>query len=306
MADNKHQSKVMDNLEKKQIAAALREYCNRYDSQNKAANSLKGVSSATVTQVLTEKWELISEKMWRNIASQVDTSSELISAETGVLCLMRELFQDAKKYSNVFALCGAAGSGKTYSARHFKDANRHVYLLQCNEFWNKKMFLMELLSTMGRDASGTIGEMMTDVIRFLKGTNRPLLILDEADKLNDSVLYFFITLYNMLEDCCGIVMCATSFLKKRIERGLKLNKKGYQEIYSRIGRRFVELDGVTASDVAAVCLKNGVTDRGAIKQIITDSDFDMRRVKKLIHAHKMSAYLHEQAVKQYLNNSKQE
>lgn len=281
----------MENQEKKQIAEALESYCARFESQNKAANSLKGVSAATVTQVLQGNWELIADRMWRNIASQIGYASrEWVAVETENYKLLSELLEDARAYSNVFAICGEAGSGKTFTMRQFATENKRVYMLQCNEYWNRKMFMQELLTAMGHDCSGyTVGEMMSEVVRGLKKEDHPLILMDEADKLTDQVMYFFITLYNQLEERCGIVMCATDHLQKRIKRGLKLNKKGYKEIYSRIGRKFVVLDGVNSSDVAAICINNGITDRAAIKEVIEDSEWDLRRVKRKIHALKQLA-----------------
>ena len=105
-------------------------------------------------------------------------------------------------------------------------------------------------------------------------------VLDEADKLSDQVLYFFISLYNQLEGQCGLVLCATNFLEKRITRGVRFNRRGYQEIYSRIGRKFVKLQVVNDEDIAAVCRANGVTSAADIGTIIKDSDNDLRRVKR--------------------------
>ena len=276
----------MENQEKKQISEALESYCARFESQNKAANSLKGVSAATIPQVLQGNWELIADRMWRNIASQIGYSKqEWAAVETENYKLLTRLLEDAQEFSNVFAICGDAGSGKTFTVRRFAGENRRVYMLQCNEYWNRKMFMQELLTAMGRDCSGyTVGEMMSEVVRGLKREDHPLIVMDEADKLTDQVMYFFITLYNQLEDHCGIVMCATDHLQKRIRRGLKLNKKGYKEIYSRIGRKFVELDGVSSGDIAAICINNGITDRAAIREVIQDSEWDLRRVKRKIHA----------------------
>ena len=136
---------------------------------------------------------------------------------------------------------------------------------------------------MGRDYSGyTVNEMMGEVVRALKTQQHPLIIMDEADKLSDQVLYFFITLYNQLEDHCAIVLCATDHLAKRIKRGLKLNKKGYKEIYSRIGRKFIELEGLNTSDITSVCVANGITDKVRIREVIEDSEYDLRRVKRKI------------------------
>lgn len=276
----------MENQEKKQIAEALENYCARFESQNKAAHSLKGVSAATITQVLQGNWDLIADRMWRNIASQIGFSKqEWVAVETENYKLLVDLLEDAQQYSNVYAVCGEAGSGKTFTIRQFGVENKRVYMLQCNEYWNRKMFMQELLTAMGRDCSGyTVGEMMSEVVRGLKKEDHPLIVMDEADKLTDQVMYFFITLYNQLEDHCGIVMCATDHLQKRIKRGLKLNKKGYKEIFSRIGRKFVELDGVSSSDIVAICINNGITDKGTIKGIIEDCEWDLRRVKRKIHA----------------------
>jgi len=281
---------MITEIEKQQIIEKLQEYCNRYESQNKAAKSLKDVSSATISQALANNWELISDEMWRNLAAQTGyNAAEWVGVETSVYKKIKALLADAQKFSNVFALTAPAGSGKTFTQKEFQENNKRTYLVCCNEFWNRKLFLQDLLSTMGKDSFGTVGEMMQDVVKSLKKQEKPLLILDEADKLSDQVLYFFITLYNQLEDSCGMILSATDHLDKRIRRGLKLNRKGYNEIYSRIGRRCIDLKSITSSDIASVCIANGVTDKTTIKEIVLDSENDLRRVKRMIHAKKMSS-----------------
>ena len=68
--------------------------------------------------------------------------------------------------------------------------------------------------------------------------------------------------------------------------GLRYDKKGYNEIDSRIGRKFFELEPTGPSDVYAVCAANGLNDKAVISGIIREveeCDFDLRRVKKAIH-----------------------
>lgn len=143
----------------------------------------------------------------------------------------------------------------------------------------------KLLKCMGVSVSGTtVSEMMDDIVDTLKRKDAPLIILDEADKLTDQVLYFFISLYNQLEGHCGIILTATSFLQKRIERGVRLNRKGYAEIYSRIGRKFVKLPVLNSEDIAAVCVANGLNDTKGINRIINESEGDLRRVKRSVWA----------------------
>jgi DNA transposition AAA+ family ATPase len=278
----------MELITKTNIANALRSYCERYGSQNKAAASMKGVSAATISQMLNSNWELITEEMWRNVAAQIGYKADKWEAvHTTDFRLLTNILEDVKENSLVMAVTGDAGSGKTFALRNYTENNKQVYMLCCNEYWNRKLFLGELLTAIGKDYSGwTVGEMMSEAVRALKKQDEPLLILDEADKLSDQVLYFFITMYNYLEDKCGILLCATNHLEKRLKRGIKLNKKGYNEIWSRIGRKCVGLKGVTAADITAICEVNGVGNAKDIDDIIADSECDLRRVKRKIHATK--------------------
>lgn len=280
--------KTSTKINKEAIKNKLVSYCERLGSQNQAANSLKGVSSATISQIVNGNWELIKNEMWLNVASQIGyTAKEWVAVETSNYKFLTRLLQDAKEEALVFGVIDEAGSGKSFATDSFAEKNKRTYRVECNEFWNRKQFLGELMSRLGRDNSGlNVSEMVSEIVKTLKQQESPVLIFDEFDKVSDQVLYFFITLYNQLEDYCGIVLLATDHLQKRIKRGLKLNKKGYKEIYSRIGRKFIELPGVNSTDVAQICMANGITSKTDIKDIIEDCEFDLRRVKRKIHAFK--------------------
>ncbi len=141
--------------------------------------------------------------------------------------------------------------------------------------------MQKLLRNMGTTIGGTtVSDMMDNIVDTLKRKDAPLIVLDEADKLSDQVLYFFISLYNQLEGQCGIILTATGYLKARVEKGLRLNRKGYAEIYSRIGRKFVELPLLNSKDIAGVCVANGVSDAKTINSIVDGCDGDLRRVKR--------------------------
>lgn len=282
---------MITDSKKQKIAEKLQLYCDRFGSQNKAANSLRNVSGATISQMLNHNWELITDDMWRNVAAQIGyTEEQWVIVETRDSKLLTTVLNDAKENSLVFGIVGDSGYGKTQTLKHYKESNKNAYVLHCAEYWNRKTFLQELLTDMGRDYSGyTVAEMMQEVVRLLKMIESPIVILDEADKLSDQVLYFFITMYNQLEDHCALIIIATDHLSKRIKRGLKLNKKGYKEIYSRIGRKFIELKGPSTSDIKAICMANGITANEQIKDIIEDCENDLRRVKRKIHAFKKAA-----------------
>lgn len=259
-------------------------------SQNKAADKI-GISSALLSQMLNNNWEQISEEKWRLASAwcQMKTSGWVV-VETRNYKIMNEFLSDAQEDSNVYGIIGDTGSSKTISMRTYAAKNKRAYHVVCREYWNRKSFLECLLTSMGRKSEGLkVGEMMEEVVSQLSSQDCPLIIMDEADKLNDQVLLFFITLYNELEDRCGIVLCATDHLEKRIKRGVRLNKKGYKEIYSRLGRKFIELAPIGSYDITQICTANGVTDKSTIETIVKDSELDLRRVERLIHKYTKKA-----------------
>ena len=269
-------------MKKEEIVAQLRSYVERNGSQKKAANSLDGVSSATINKMLNgTDWETISEEMWRSVAQQTRTKSEGWQlADTSVHREMTMLLTRAQQDALVAGVIGAAGSGKTETCREYADEHRNVYHITCGEHWNRRTFVSKVL---------TINDMMEEVVDALSRADNPLLILDEADKLSDQVLYFFITLYNQLEGRCGIVLCGTQYLKARIARGVRLGKKGFEEILSRLGRRFFELAEIGEEDVALVCVANGIESDAKIRKITKESESDLRRVKRSVWAAKNAA-----------------
>lgn len=274
--------------EKSLIADRLRSYCKQKGSQNKAANSLHGVSSATISQALSGNWELISDEMWRNLASQIGVSERGAwqIVETGAYQEMVFAMQDAQQVQNVTWVVGEAGCGKTTAARLFADSTSEVFYILCSEDMKKSDFIREIARKIGLRTEGySVRELLDRIIDSVVQMQAPLLLFDEADKLTERVFHYFIDLYNRLEDKCGIVFFSTGYIKRRMQMGLRYNKCGYNEIHSRIGRKFFELDGTSAQDVYSICVANGVTDKKHISDVVKDSEvyeFDLRRVKKSV------------------------
>jgi Cdc6-like AAA superfamily ATPase len=275
--------------EKDSIRDSLRAYVGRYPSQNKAVGSLKGTSAGTVSTILNGKYENVSDEMFRNIASQIGTGNATgwRIVETGAYQEIRFAMEDAQRWRNVTWIVGDAGCGKTTTAQQYAREHREVFYVLCSEDMSKAEFIREIARNVGLRSEGyTLRELWDLIIGELIQMESPLMIFDEADKLTDTVFHYFISFYNRLEDKCGTIFLSTDYIKRRMDLGLRHNKKGYNEIHSRIGRKFFELVGVNANEVYAICVANGLNDKQKINTVITDAgqcDFDLRRVKKSIH-----------------------
>ena len=262
-------------------------YVQRYPSQNMAANSLKGISAATLSNIINGKWNGISEEMWLRLESQLVKNEGWQIYATRAYRDMTLFLGDSQAESSVMWITAPAGTGKSTAAASYAALNPHVYRLTCASDMTRTDFVHELARQIGvRTAGMSVREAFQATLKHLVTLERPLLIFDEADKLSDSVIYYFISIYNALEDRCVIVFLSTAAIKKRIRLGIARDKKGYDELESRIGRRFVDLSAVNAQEVEQICYANGLQDRSAIQNVKADAAQywnDLRRVKRAVH-----------------------
>ncbi|EJW95741.1 putative ATPase [gut metagenome] len=278
---------------KNEIRNALNEYCDNYSSRNRAAESLSGVSSATISQILNSKYASISDDMFIRIASQIGYSFEQwVLTESTAMTQVTFALSDAQLYKNVTWVVGDAGCGKTTAAIEYRKSHRNVFYILCSEDMHRSDFVREIAKQAGSPTdTNNLREMLDRAIDTIAYLNNPLVIFDEGDKLTDSVFNYFISIYNRMEGHCGIVFLSTDFIKRRMDSGLRYNKKGYKEINSRIGRRFFEVNPTSQADIYGICMANGLADEAEIKKVLKDaeqSENDLRRVKKMVHARKRS------------------
>ena len=276
---------------KEQVRSALIAYRSNYPTLNRAAESLQGVSSATVSQLCNGKYELISDEMFVRIATQIGFAFDSWNLHEGKT--FKEItftLSDAQAYKNVTWIVGDAGCGKTTAAIEYHRTHRNVFYILCSEDMRRSDFVREIAKQVGAPTDTTnLRDMLENAISMISFLGNPLLVFDEGDKLTDSVFNYFISIYNRLEGHSGIVFLSTDYIKRRMEAGLRYNKKGYKEINSRIGRRFFDVSPTEQNDIYAICQANNLTDRADIEEVLRDarrSDNDLRRVKRCIHRQK--------------------
>ena len=276
----------MEENKKTEIRNRLAKYCQRYPSNNMASASLKNISAATISNILNGKWNQISDEMWRRLESQLVRNEGWQIFSTRAYQDVTLYLDYCQEHSSVMWVAAPAGIGKSTAASSYTALNRNVYRLTCSPDMTRSDFVHELAGQIGVRTKGmTLRESFQEILRILVTLERPLLIFDEADKLADSVMYYFISIYNALEGRCGIVFMSTAAIKKRISNGVLRDKKGYDEIESRICRRYVELTPVSAAEIEQICLVNNLQDPAAIKRVKDDVRAygnDLRRVKQSV------------------------
>ena len=242
------------------------------------------MSGATVSNVVNGKWENIAVSMWQRIAAAVAYKGrDWQAAPTRNYVAMQSWCRTAQQEGISLAVSHDSGAGKSFALEHYAKDNAEVYYIQCDEFWTKKLFLSNLCRALAIDpAHKTTPELADTIISTLRKGHKPLVILDEVDKLRDPLLMFFIALYNKLDGICGFVLVGAPYLSIAWERNARKDKRGFREIYSRVGRRFLAMKPIIRKDVELVCAANGVKDEAAINAIWNEveKDTDLRRVRR--------------------------
>lgn len=276
--------------QKNEIRDMLKAHVDKFGSPAKAANALTNVSASTIRTILRGGEYLnISDEMWRSIRTQVEVKSDdpknVIVETTAIKDMLFCMNVNRQNKDFIWAISDA-GSGKTTSTKIMRKYKNVFYVL-CDEDMKKSDFAIELAKAVGlrvntqKKARTTIME----VINYLRELDDVMIIFDEGDKISDNILYYFITIYNHLEGICAIQFISTSYMMRRMELGLRYNKKGYQEFWSRLGARFYIVDKNTAYDVVLLCRARGVTVEKDINTVVKEAErhnFDMRRVERKI------------------------
>ncbi len=253
---------------KSQIRTAIEAFVEAGGSAAQVARKA-GLNDAYISLIRNGKdSETVKNEHWIKIARALDVRFDSWqTVETQNLRIVTQVLADAKDTSLFMAVSHNAGSGKSLACREFATSNSgqavYLYRVEHGET-NKVDFLRSLAQALGIDTKGRgylsanrLAEICIDF--FVRRLDQaPLLIIDEADKLTDKALRFFISLYNAVEGRMGCVILGTENLKKKIKSGVFHNRNGFDEIDSRFGRRFIRLVGVTKQECRAICAANGI------------------------------------------------
>lgn len=281
--------RILPEDSKIKIREMLEKYLERFPSIETAANSLSGVSASTIRNVRKNDFANISDEMWRNIRAQVGgtAKTDWVIVRTTALEDLLFVMQETKEEQGFTWAVSPPASGKSTAATRFQEENPNVFVIKCDKGMTKNDFADELAKAVGVRVN-TVMNTRSKILRvceYLRELDNPLLIFDQGDKLRDVMIDFFITIYNHIEDVVGVLFLSTDFAVKKFELGLRYNKDGYQEFWSRLGRKFYFIEANTLNDANAIAIENGISQPGDIKKVekeAAEAYLDLRRVKKVV------------------------
>ncbi len=250
-------------------------------SQNQAAKQIN-VSAALISNLINEKWDLISEAAWLLFANFVSWHTDRWQIrESRNLKVILDSCNDARENNRLLAVSGFTGAGKTTALKYYSNQTPNTYYVLCTVVMGRKDFLTAIQRALGIETEGSIYNRVADIVDRLAKDNLPLLILDDAGKLNDVNLRLIQVIYDQLEFRAGIMLSGTEYMRNYIVKMANKDKMGFKELRRRIAY-WQKLFRPTFSFVRNVCDDYGISDEHAINFIYREAGGNYGSLREMI------------------------
>ena len=226
-------------LDNATLTQNLQERIRRCGLTRSAVARQIGISAAAVSQVLAGTYQGDGKAIWPKIQEYLDLEEQRAHYESPTSS--GEIYVETEQSSavaSVLAFCnlkralgvvyGAAGLGKTTTARQYAAENSNVKIITCSALTSIWTLLDEIAEIVRADMKPR-RELVRNIIRALQGSNT-VLVFDESQHLTTHDYEVLRAIHDGAE--IGIVFLGTSAVYDRMtgSRG-----RLYDQLYSRVG-----------------------------------------------------------------------
>lgn len=153
-------------------------------------------------------------------------------------------------------LTADTGMGKTTSLKAYA-VHDNVFMVTVDKTMNAKGLFLKILDVLGIPFDGNIHDVMLKIASELNSLENPLLIIDEAGKLNHVMMLYLHDLREYTKDNCGILLAGMPYFKSRLIKFADKQKEGCSEFLRRINI-WHELEGLNRKETEYICNQEGI------------------------------------------------
>lgn len=283
----------MTNQQKQQIVHAALEYMSLHSLSNNDVSKKSGINNGYLSNMLRGNFSTsvggkevdITDKWFASLADFAGYSIKKVywqTFPTPQFLQIQTALETAKSEALTRMLIGPTGCGKTYAVDAFcRRFPSHTYRITVSSMYKLPDFVNELVDKLGIDmvamrasaASFSVKTRVDKIVDKLKEINRqggnPILIIDEGENMEMSLLKAIKGLYDNIKDHCAIVLIGTNRLPDRmlnVNGNLKgRHRNAVPELYRRFKaghQAIVDIDGSFG-----LMLDKYVTDKG-LRQLL--------------------------------------
>ncbi len=235
-------SKLSKSLKKK-VFAAVQEQLDKGVLPEELANTL-GMNRTKFERLRMEEFDKIPDGDWLRMGATLNVNvhdKNWKVAKTFVYRNIDDGLRFCKEYSKSMMLVDECGIGKTFCAKQVIKTLDNAFYLDCSQGKNRYEFIKELAKSLGLNSVGKHQELKDHIKYYVSYLDKPLIILDEFGDLDYTTMLTVKELWNSLEGKCGWYIMGADGLRSKIERGIRNQKVGYAELFSRFADEFLTL-----------------------------------------------------------------
>lgn len=243
-----------------------------------------GLGTGAVEQVLKGGIADVNDEHIERIAQVIDEPKANVLKVTEDALTLRKCAKRAVDAKRMIAVMGVAGTGKTTVSKWLASTRLDVVYIDCNLIKSPREFMTQLAMEMNLPCTGNVSERLCELTRAFNKMKAPLLIVDECDKMHKDIRSVIHTLYDRTKNRMGILLVGMPTFRTNLLKGVAECKMGYEEFETRI-LEYVELKGLTKSEIEDVLIANGITEKEVQRSFRHISQY--RKLENQIHKYKL-------------------
>ncbi len=260
------------------------------------------VNKATVNKLVhkDEHWKTqsLSQEMWMKFAEWVgySLSEDSWQVDRNATNFRRyyNMCNHVKEDSILRIISDRFGKGKSTALKAYRfDHETHAYYFKCHRSWTQKVFVGQIKKALKLSGGvQNVFQALEDITAHIQSIKhmRPILMFDEYNRLPEGSKAQVFSLYEMLENTAGFVLCGGENLQKELTRGVGSAKQDCQEVFDRGGSKYLSSKELKVAEIKAdikgICEMNGVADPMQIAAITNNFTGSFRKVKADIDDYK--------------------
>lgn len=260
--------------------------------KNNELASITGRSESVISELLNNKRAFADTLVQSMMARLADYMHEYDLVPVRQYQVMQNIAAKCKEQSDIRLMVGNTGIGKTVCMKRFASREPAVYYIKIFKTYTWHKFLIEICRVMGipvREGTGSTAllEQIIEKVEQISG-EKPLLIIDEAEILNQAIWKQIKNLYTATEGLLGILIVGISSVKKQLAQwaGLQILPAAEQatatleqfrpfkednNIFTTFVRRLkvLQIDSPKGEDIAFFCQAKGIKNDKVIQLAAT-------------------------------------
>lgn len=251
--------------EKAEIKKAVNDYCEERGLSKSSFAFKCGISDATITALMKEKWDTLSKEMYIRIWNFMNRDKFDGLYQNVDFTSTVNACDKARKYRFMIGITADTGMGKTTALRTYAR-QKNVFYVSYDKTMNASQFFVALLRELSIPFTCTLNDMMNFAVDRLNRLEAPLLIIDEAGKLTHSMILYLQVLRDRTCGNCGIVLAGIPYFKANLQKNAAREKEGYAEFLRRVNV-WHSFAGLQPKEIEEICSIHGVKDKEKIRDL---------------------------------------